>query len=467
MKKLSLKARITLWFSCAVIIISGVAVFATLMISRSVIQKGIRDNLVETVEQNRDEVEYYEEYDSLEFDDPYDMYLEYGDGFLEIDDDFLKNVNGIVTSLYDNDGLIYGDNTLFSSGKALPFADGSARTVKTPSGRYFVYDRKIVMEGCDELWLRGTVPSEFSISQVNFIVKMILMLIPALMLFAIVGGYLISKKALKPVADINLAAESIGEGNDLSKRIDIGDGRDEIHSIADSFNAMFERLENSFKKEQQLTSDISHELRTPISVIYSQCQLSLEGEQSTEEYKEALELIERQSRKMSGLINDMLAFSRLERGAEAIRLEPVNLSECVTAVCEDMSLIGENEITLKYDIEPEITVGGSFELLTRMTANLISNAYRYGKTGGNITVTLRSENDSARLAVEDDGIGISDRDIEKIWDRFYRGDASRSSGGTGLGLSFVREIAEIHSAKALVQSEEGVGSRFEIIFKKI
>ncbi len=467
MKKHSLKARITLWFSFAVILISGVAVFATLMISRSVVQKGVRDNLSETVEQNRDEVEYYDEYDSLEFDDPYDMYLEYGDGFLEIDDDFVRNVNGIVTSLYDKDGLIYGDSTLFSSGENLPFQDKSVRTVKTSSGRYFVYDRKLTMDGCEELWLRGTVPSEFSISQVNFIVKMILLLIPVLILFAIVGGYLISKKALKPVLDINSAAESISEGNDLSKRIDIGEGSDEIHSIADSFNAMFERLENSFKKEQQLTADISHELRTPISVIYSQCQLSLEGEQSEEEYKEALELIERQSRKMSGLINDMLAFARLERGAEAIKLEPLNLSECVSAVCEDMALIGENNITLKFEVEPGIIINGNFELLTRMTVNLISNAYRYGKAGGNIEVTLRSENDSARLSVEDDGIGISENDIGKIWDRFYRGDASRSSGGTGLGLSFVREIAEIHSAEISVYSELGVGSKFEIIFKKI
>ncbi len=467
MKTHSIKFKLTLWFSCAVIIISCFSIVTTLLISRSVLHREIRDDLIRTVEGNLDEVEYYKEYDRLVFDDPYDIYINYGDGFLEIDDDFVRSVNGIASSLYDDNGLLYGDSSQFAAKESPDFADYKVSYIKSENGRYYVYDRKISLSGCNDLWLRGTVPAESSISQVSFMVKIIMIFIPFLIILAIVGGYFIAKRALRPVDKINDAAESISEGNDLSRRIDIGEGNNELNSIANSFNAMLERLENSFKKEQQLTSDISHELRTPISVIYSQCQLSLETDTTQEEFKDSIALIERQSKKMSGIINDMLAFSRLERGAEKIRLEDLDLSQCVSSVCEDMSLIDDKGIELKYDIEPDILINGSFELITRMAVNLISNAYRYGKQNGEITVTLLSRGEYAELCVKDNGIGISQEDITKIFDRFYRSEKSRSSGGTGLGLSFVKEIAEIHSAEISVDSELDVGSSFKIIFKKI
>lgn len=467
MKAHSIKFKLTLWFSAAVIIISSFSVLTTLLVSRSVIHRDIRDNLIRTVEGNLDEVEFYKEYDRLVFDDPYDIYINYCDGFLEIDDDFVRSVNGMITSLYDDDGLLYGDSSQFSSQEAPEFTDYAVRYLKTDSGRCYVYDRKVMLSGCNDLWLRGTVPAESTISQVSFIVKIVMMFIPVLVLLAIIGGYVIARRAMKPVEKINNAAESISEGNDLSRRIDIGEGNNELHSIASSFNAMLERLENSFKKEQQLTSDISHELRTPISVIYSQCQLSRETDTTDEDFRESIALIERQSKKMSDMINDMLAFSRLEKGAEKTKLERLDLSQCISIVCEDMSLINDKDIELKYDIEPNIFINGSFELITRMTVNLISNAFRYGKQNGEILVTLKSFGGSTELCVKDNGVGISQNDIDKIFDRFYRGEKSRSSGGTGLGLSFVKEIAEIHSSKITVESEIGIGSSFKINFKKV
>lgn len=467
MIKKTLKLKITVWFSAAIIIISGVAVLATVLVSGSVIQKGIRDNLIETVENNLDEVEFYGDYDKLEFDDPYDLCIEYKDGWLEIDDDFLRNVNGITTSLYDENGLIYGDSSIFSGESNPPFKNRFISSVKTESGTFYVYDIELKLSGAGTLWLRGTVSSQYSITQMNRIFKIVLMLIPLLVLFAIVGGYIIARRALSPVIEITAAADDIRTGNDLSKRIEIGEGDDEIHRVAKSFNSMFERLEDSFNKEQQLTSDISHELRTPLSVIFSQCQYTLEEKRTAEEYIEALELIERQSKKMASLTNDMLAFARIERGAGEVKKEKLNLSECVSSICEDMALIGEKNIALSFDIEPEIYIDGSFELLSRLTVNLISNAYRYGKENGTILVTLKKEKGRAVLSVKDDGIGIEKSELEKIWNRFYRTDPSRNSGGTGLGLSFVKEIAEIHGATVSVQSEKEKGSVFSVEFKNL
>ncbi|MDD6021625.1 MAG: ATP-binding protein [Acutalibacteraceae bacterium] len=468
MKRKSLIFKITIWFSAAVIIISGAAVFVTLAISRAVLQRGIREELVKTVENNFDEIEFYNEYDRLEFDDPYDLYIEYKNGFLEIDDDFVRSVNGISTALYDESGLIYGDDSYFTEEQRPDFRNKTVSSVKTQQGRYYVYDLEMNVRLLDSpLWLRGTVSADYSISQVNMMTKAVLLMIPLLVLLAIVGGRGIAKRALSPIIDIKNAAEDIRSGTDLSKRIEIGEGCDEVHSMADAFNGMFERLEDSFNKEQQLTSDISHELRTPVSVISAQCQYSLENDNTKEEYTEALELIERQSKKMSRVINDMLAFSRIERGAGGIPKERLDLSECVSAVCGDMELINEKGITLGYSIEPDIFINGNYELITRMAVNLISNAYRYGKENGKTQVSLKSENENAVLTVRDNGIGMDEETVSKIWDRFYRADSSRSDGGTGLGLSFVREIAEIHGAKASVESQKGVGSEFKIIFKKI
>lgn len=467
MIKKSLKLKITLWFSAAIIIISGFAAFATVLVSGSVIQKGIRDNLIEAIENNLDEVEYYGNYDKLEFNDPYDLCIEYKNGWLEIDDDFLRNVNGITASLYDEDGLIYGDGSIFTDENTPQFKNRTVSSVKTSNGTFYVYDIELNLSGVNNLWLRGTVSSEYSITQTNRIFKIVLMLIPLLVLFAIVGGYVIAKRALSPVLKITAAADNIRTGSDLSKRIEIGNGDDEIHRVAKSFNSMFERLEDSFNKEQQLTNDISHELRTPISVIFSQCQYTLEQVRSSEEYIDALELIERQSKKMASATNDMLSFARIERGAGEIKKEKLNLSSCISSICEDMALIGEKSIALSYDIEPNIFMNGNLELLSRLAVNLISNAYKYGKENGKILVSLRKNADSAVLSVEDDGIGIEKNETEKIWNRFYRADSSRSTAGTGLGLSFVKEIAEIHGATVSVQSEKGKGSVFCVRFNNL
>lgn len=464
MKKYSLKTKIIVWFSAAIILVSLIGTTAVLSVSRFVIQKEIRDTLISAVEDNADEVEYYAEKKTAEFDDPYDIYIEYKNGYLEIDDDFIKQMNGITTSLFDENGLIYGDNSLFKSVKMPPYKNKSISKIITESGTYYIYDieKKTTDNNC--YWMRGTVSAESGLSQVNHIAKLTFMIIPILIALAIIGGYIIARKALAPVSQINDAAQNIREGNDLSKRIVIGEGNDELHSIANSFNEMFERLEKSFEQEQQLTSDISHELRTPVTVISSQCQYTLESERTTEEYIEAIRLISRQSRKMSSIINDMLSFARLERNADSIEKEKMNLSECVETLCEDMSMFGENNITLKHNIEPDIFIDGNFELISRMTANLISNAYRYGKENGHIFVSLKNSDGKKALCVEDDGIGISEEAIDKIWNRFYRGDASRSTKGTGLGLSFVKEIASIHNAEISVESELKKGSKFFISF---
>ncbi|MGN0444906.1 MAG: sensor histidine kinase [Acutalibacteraceae bacterium] len=468
MKNLSIKFKITVWFAVSILLITGITMGAVIGISGSVIRKDTFENLIEIVEENADEVEYVSQYDRLDMDDDYDIYLQYKDGYLEIDDDFVRTLNGIVCSVYDEDGnILYGEDILYKTNKSSVFGSGSVETVKENNRASFYYfDKRIDLKNNDSLWLRGVVSADYGNARIKNIIFLSLWILPALFLIAVLGGYLVAGKSLSPIDKISLSAQSIREGNDLTKRIELENSSREVQSLSNSFNGMLDRLEKSFRSEQQLTNDVSHELRTPVSVIMSQCEFTLEKDRTPEEYKEALNLVFRQSKKMSGMINDMLSFSRLEKRELNEGLCDTDFSELIKSVCDDLSLIRDKGITVHCETEDNIIINGDSQLLTRLAVNLISNAYRYGKENGNIYVSLKSEGRYAALTVRDDGIGIAKEDIEKIWDRFYRADKSRSDKGTGLGLCFVREIARIHGADVSVSSSLGEGTAFTFKFLK-
>ena len=237
--------------------------------------------------------------------------------------------------------------------------------------------------------------------------------------------------------------------------------------MSDSYNRMFDRLEASFQREKQFTSDVSHELRTPASVILTQCEFSLEMDQTPEEYREALEVIQHQGLKMKDLISQLLFISRLEQGREPLQIAACDLSSLITEICAEQSQISDRGITLLQNIQPELIAPVDPRLFSRVVANLISNAYKYGRPGGHITVSLSEADGQVRLQVCDDGIGIAAEHLTKIFDRFYQVDAARTSddsaeAGAGLGLAMVREITQMHGGQVSVESAPGEGSTFTV-----
>ncbi len=329
--------------------------------------------------------------------------------------------------------------------------------------KYYVFDCALTYEGTEGLWLRGIVSEDQGTQQLASIVRISSFALPALLILAVIGGYWIAARALKPVHKIAESAAQISQGKDLSKRIDIGSSLDELHELSDVFNDMFSRLNEAFRAEQQFTSDASHELRTPMSVIMAQCEYTLEETRTPEEYEEALTVIRRQGGKMSRLIDDMLCFARLERNHSSYSKEMLDFSSLAEDVCGDMALLRDKNITLTKKIEPDISISGNQMLLSRLMVNLISNAYRYGRENGNIGGYLKNDNGIV-LSVTDDGIGIPADRQKQIFERFYRGESARSSEGTGLGLAMVKEIAEYHGGSVSVVSEEGKGSTFFVNF---
>ncbi len=490
MRKMSIKSKITLWYTAVLIIVIAVTFVVVVALSNREIQKSIQDSLVENVEDNVDEVEYYSRNNNDDEDavDDMDFYIPYNGGYLEIDDDYLKIVNDVYTSLcYDDGTVIYGENPIILATGDMEFVDGEVRTVEVDGVLYYVYDRELSMEGLEGLWLRGVVSETQGSTQVSSVVRASLIVLPVVVILAIIGGYILTRRLLKPIKAINESANEIRQSGDLSKRIDVGEGSGELHNLADNFNKMFDEIEDKFRQQRQFTSDASHELRTPMSVIMAQCEIILEGDPSKAEYREAVELIQRQGGKMSRLISDMLDFSRIEMRSDKYPIETVDFSELVETTTADMSLIRDKNIELTWSVEMDIRVQGNKMLLTRMLTNLISNAYRYGHENGHIYVSLisdvlddgtdgvggsggrrmeSSDISFAELRVKDDGIGISADDREKIFQRFYQADKSRSGEGFGMGLSMVDEIVRFHDGSISVESELGKGSEFIVRIKE-
>ena len=464
MKHLSIRFKITFWFTAALIVVSLFTIFIVLSVSDQIIQKTIRDNLIETVEHNVDEIEFYASLDDLSLSSDVDHFVEYDGGYLEVDDDFLDEVNQIYTALYRADSfLLYGENPISKEVSGLKFIDSQMQNITVDGTVYYIFDRKLTANGLDGLWMRGIVSEEQGSVQLSSITRLSLVLLPLLVVLASVGGYLIARRMLSPIHKISETANQIGQANDLKKRIELGKGTDELHQLADAFNHMFAKLDTTFEAERRFISDASHELRTPVTVIHSQCEFSLEHPRTQEEYEEALWVIRRQSRKMSQLINDMLDFTRLETGAVKYPVESVDLTELVSSMCSDMALQRAKNITLQYEAEPGITIEANGELLSRLLTNLISNAYRYGKEDGHIWVCLKKLPDKILLSVADDGIGIAEEEQSKIFGRFYQVDPSRSNAGMGLGLSMANEIAKFHGGEIQVESAPEKGSVFTLI----
>ena len=228
-------------------------------------------------------------------------------------------------------------------------------------------------------------------------------------------------------------------------------------------DAVSDRLERSFKAETQFTSDASHELRTPVTVILAECDTLERTQPTAEDYQEGMSVIRRQAQQMSRLIGQLLHITRLEQGTQKTYMERADLSALAEAVCEQQRLIAPAGTELTLDAPEPVEVQADVLLMTRVLNNLIANAFRYGKDGGHVSVTVRQENGWAVLAARDDGIGIAPEQQERIWQRFYQVDPARSGGeGTGLGLYMVRQIARLHGGTAEVDSAPGQGSTFTV-----
>ncbi|MBI4910760.1 MAG: HAMP domain-containing protein, partial [Acidobacteria bacterium] len=283
----------------------------------------------------------------------------------------------------------------------------------------------------------------------------------ALLVFGLAGGWLLASRAIRPISAISETASKIAAG-DLSQRIAVRETASELGQMAQVLNSTFQRLQSAFDRQSRFTSDASHELRTPISVLLSQIQLTLSRDRTTKEYRDALLACQRAAQRMRRLTESLLALARLDAGEEPIHRERFDLTALVRD-CIELSrpLAWENEIEFVCELPPVECVGDE-DRLAQVVLNLAANAINFNARGGRVRVAAKRRENAAELTVSDTGPGISYEDLPHIFERFYRADRSRSKsqGSSGLGLSICHSIVEAHGGTIAVTSVVGEGTTF-------
>jgi heavy metal sensor kinase len=354
--------------------------------------------------------------------------------------------------------------------KAFPWpaikSGDSERFLHTNAGGlpYWVLVRPYSVGG-QSLFLLTAAPESGNLIVLQSFLMGLLASAPILLLISSAGGYLMSRKALKPVDRITATARSISIRN-LSERLPVAKTGDELQRLAETCNAMLQRLESAVRQIKQFTADASHELRGPMSFTRTVAEVALRNPHADSDSRRAFEDIVNESARASELLEGMLTLARADANSFDAAMETVDLAAVVQEACGlARPLADERNLVLSVSARAgfSINVLGDFSSLRRLVWILLDNALKYTPAPGTVRVSLSVASKEAVLEVSDSGIGIAQADLPHIFDRFYRTDPSRSQvEGSGLGLAIAKWIAEMHHADISVVSTEREGSTFRV-----
>lgn len=445
MKRLSVRKKLTLWITALMMALVCIVLAFLFGVSSRVAVQSAQEQLESFVRGNLTSI-------SME------------NGTLQFADGFQFTRSGMYLLVYNESGALLAGQTPLSYPASVPFENGLIRPVsdEEEDDVYLTLDFWLPFGWEDGVWVRGVVQQPELDDAMHRLLDLSLLLLPLIVLVSGVGAYCIVRRAFRPIDRIVAAAGEISEGRDLSRRIGLPPGKDEISQLAAAFDQMFERLERAFEAESRFTSDASHELRTPTAVILAQCREAEQHAQTTEDYAEAVAVIHRQADRISHLIAQLLQMTRMEQGTAQISPEQADLSELAEVVCEEQCTVYPDR-QIRTRLQLHVMAWFDVALMTRVLQNLLENACRYG--GEQITVEVKQEQEQAVLTVFDNGLGIPEDQQEKIWKRFYRCETARSAGqGTGLGLPMVAQITALHGGTVTVDSKPGWGTWFTVRF---
>jgi heavy metal sensor kinase len=290
------------------------------------------------------------------------------------------------------------------------------------------------------------------------------LLTPAVLILAAIGGHIMSRKALAPVAAIATEARRITDKN-LEVRLPVATTRDEISHLSETLNQMLARVELGVRSIRDFTANAAHELRTPLALIRTEVEVALSVRRSAEEYREACEQVQLETVRMTALIDNLLMLARVDAETESIRLEPVEANALARTVGDKWKHVMQLAF-LSFSVistTDPLFVAGDVESLRRLLNILLDNAVRYTAPGGAVTLQVAYNDGHIVFTVRDTGIGIAPEHHARIFDRFYRVDRRRdgSSGGSGLGLALAKWIAEKHGTAIVIDSGAGRGTAFQ------
>ena len=291
--------------------------------------------------------------------------------------------------------------------------------------------------------------------------KLVLISLPLVLLVVGWLSYYVVNRFIRPVALMADQTEQITFHN-LKARLPVVNPDDEFGRLAQRFNNLLDRLEHSFLQQQQLLSDISHELKTPVTVLRLRWENQIADGHFNDETRAQLAADVEELTRLSQMVSDLGLLSQSLENAPKQKMPPLDLAALLQSICGDMQLLAEEKNQeFRWSLGDDICVAGESRLLRRLFINLLDNAIKFTPEGGTIDVFGKVAGHSAIIEISDSGIGMTTGEIERVFDRFYRGETARSEHvkGSGLGLTLAKWIASIHNGRLELHSEPGNGSR--------
>ena len=312
-------------------------------------------------------------------------------------------------------------------------------------------------------------PLESTDEELESLRNILAYIVPIALLLAGIGGWFLARQSLSPVVTMVDRARKMSAEN-LSGRLPVGNPRDELGRLAETFNDLLGRLEAALGQQRQFMADASHELRTPVTTTRTAANIALQQpHRGEDEYRETLAIVEQQATRLSRIVEDMFTLARADAGTYPVRRAPMYLDEVVDEVVRAARVLASTrDVAIDLTSTSSAAFTGDEELIRRMIGNLIDNAIRHAPAGSTVHVDLQKEARGFAISVRDHGPGVPAHIQPYIFDRFYRGDAARAraahpDGGAGLGLALARWIASVHGGDVTLVESPAPGTVFTAV----
>jgi heavy metal sensor kinase len=452
---MSIRLRLTTWYFCSLAVILGLFSLGAWFAMGSSMLKAVDHDLRLRIE------DVHQFIDRELTTTPNELIEDFGE-------QAALGLGGGLLEVSDNSGQVLYRSPRFDQAQ---LGKGSARgsvieyATERGKGPRLRVGAQIITAGGRQFSIRvAELLHEFQESRERFEGILLSLSVPALLLAAL-GGFWLSRRALTPVDQITTEARRISISN-LETRLRPPSAKDELHRLVVTLNDMLERIDSAVKRMVQFTADASHELRAPLALIQTAAEFSLRRERTHEELLDAMRKIVRESGRTSRLVDDLLLLARADSGSAGPAVAPLDLCAAARDAIEQAVTLAEpKDILVTAAIPREsILIDGDEAALSRLWLTLLDNAIKYTHSGGHVRFELTASNGQAEASVTDTGVGIAQKDLPHIFDRFWRADKvrSRSMGGAGLGLSIAQWIVQRHAGTITVRSEPGRGSQFTV-----
>jgi heavy metal sensor kinase len=334
------------------------------------------------------------------------------------------------------------------------------RNIGTTPLRFGVFP--VIRDGQHQAIVLMGQPMDVIQKSLNTLAITLILTYIGLLVFTIGGGFVLARKALNPITQVSKQLKKISAEN-LKERVPVLQTGDEIEELSETFNSLLDRLNEAFIRERQFIGDVAHELKTPVATLKGEIELALSKSRTNDDYKQSFNETLIDVNRLSTTIKNILDLAWL--GAENANLgeHQFDLSGALAELKEiAVKLAGQKHISVKGEVEPNIVIPGIEDKISRAVLNIIDNAIKYTPRDKSITISLRKKKGMAVLEVKDTGIGISEKELSHIFERFYRGTKTAKTLGSGLGLAIAQGIIKAHNGDIHVISSVGKGTQITI-----